>query len=84
MKLDGKRNDGNDDDEEVGVAQCPFFSSGSEWRNDDGILLFRMEGRKKVHLYEPLQENDLKARIRDGWKEVKEKTKNVNNMKLLK
>ncbi|WP_332238903.1 hypothetical protein [Sporolactobacillus sp. KGMB 08714] len=37
------------------------------------ILLFRMEGRQKVHLYEPLQKYDLNARLRDGWKEVKRK-----------
>lgn len=37
------------------------------------ILLFRMEGWQKVHLYEPLQRHDLNARLRDGWKPVKEK-----------
>lgn len=37
------------------------------------ILLFRLEGRVKVHLYEPLQKHDLNARLRDGWKEVRAK-----------
>lgn len=36
------------------------------------ILLFRIEGREKVHLYEPLQKHDLNARLRDGWKEVRD------------
>lgn len=37
------------------------------------ILLFRMEARQKVWLYEQLQHHDLKARLRDGWEQVKEK-----------
>lgn len=34
-------------------------------------LLYRVEDGQKVHLFEPLQRHDLRARIRDGWKEVK-------------
>lgn len=37
------------------------------------ILLFRKEDQHKVWLYEPLQQHDLNARIRDGWEPVKEK-----------
>ncbi|WP_263282759.1 hypothetical protein [Sporolactobacillus terrae] len=37
------------------------------------ILLFRMEERQKVWLYEQLQRHDLNARLRDGWKEVRAK-----------
>lgn len=37
------------------------------------ILLFRMEDQHKVWCYEPLQRHDLKARLRDGWEQVREK-----------
>ncbi|MGN8647908.1 hypothetical protein ACTNEO_05135 [Gracilibacillus sp. HCP3S3_G5_1] len=30
-------------------------------------LLYRIEGRDKVWLYEYLQNHEVKARIKDGW-----------------
>lgn len=33
-------------------------------------LLFRREGEHKVWVYERLQKNEIKARLRNGWRVV--------------
>lgn len=35
------------------------------------FLLFRIEGDLEVYLYEPLRKDELKSRLRKGWKRVR-------------
>ncbi|WP_352524827.1 hypothetical protein [Heyndrickxia oleronia] len=39
-------------------------------RQPKWVLLFRKEDGQNVYLYEPLQNHELQARIRKGWKPI--------------